>query len=102
MKNQEKRLQFESRHLPYRKLSKRLDRICDEQKSVVPDVLRSTIELAIEIAREGREGRKIGTLFVVGEEDSVLRLSHRLILDPHCRDMSWIPSALKIQICEAR
>jgi diadenylate cyclase len=82
MKNQGKRLQFESRHLPYTKLSKRLDRICDEQKSVVPDVLRSTIELAIEIAREGREGRKIGTLFVVGEEDSVLRLSHPLILDP--------------------
>jgi diadenylate cyclase len=82
MKNQGQRLQFESRHLPYTKLSKRLDRICDEQKSVVPDVLRSTIELAIEIAREGREGRKIGTLFVVGEEDSVLRVSHPLILDP--------------------
>jgi diadenylate cyclase len=82
MKNQGKRLQLESRHLPYTKLSKRLDRICDEQKSVVPDVLRSVIELAIEIAREGREGRKIGTLFVVGEEDSVLRLPHPLILDP--------------------
>ena len=82
MKNQGKRLQFESRHLPYTKLSKRLDRICDEQKSAVPDVLRSVIELAIEIAREGREGRKIGTLFVVGEEDSVLRVSHPLILDP--------------------
>jgi len=82
MKNQGKRVQFESRHVPYTKLSKRLDRICDEQKSAVPDVLRSVIELAIEIAREGREGRKIGTLFVVGEEDSVLRLSHPLILDP--------------------
>jgi diadenylate cyclase len=82
MRNQGKRVQFESRHLPYTKLSKRLDRICDEQKSAVPDVLRSVIELAIEIAREGREGRKIGTLFVVGEEDSVLRLSHPLILDP--------------------
>jgi diadenylate cyclase len=82
MKNQGKKLQFDSRHLPYTKLSKRLDRICYEQKSVVPDVLRSIIELAIEIAREGREGRKIGTLFVVGEEDSVLRLSHPLILDP--------------------
>jgi len=82
MKNQGKRVQFESRHVPYTKLSKRLDRICDEQKSAVPDVLRSVIELALEIAREGREGRKIGTLFVVGEEDSVLRLSHPLILDP--------------------
>ena len=73
---------IDSRHLPYTKLSKQLDRICDEQRSVVPEVLRSIIELAMEIAREGREGRKIGTLFVVGEEDSVLRLSHPLILDP--------------------
>src|SRR4026208_412757 len=100
MKKQGKRRQFDSRHLPYTKLSKRLDRICYEQESVVPDVLRSAIELAIEIAREGREGRKIGTLFVVGEEDSVLRLSHPLILDP-LQGHDRIPSALKIQICEA-
>ena len=82
MKRQRKGVQFKSRHLPYTKLSKHLDRICDEQRSVAPEVLRSLIELAIEIAREGREGRKIGTLFVVGEEDLVLSLSHPLILDP--------------------
>ena len=39
-------------------------------------------DLAIEIAREGREGRKIGTLFTVGAEDEVLRRSRCLILDP--------------------
>ncbi|HEU0006057.1 MAG TPA: diadenylate cyclase [Terriglobia bacterium] len=82
MKKPRNRTSFVSRRLPYTKLSKQLDRICDEQRSVIPEVLRSIIELAIEIAREGREGRKIGTLFVVGEEDSVLRLSHPLILDP--------------------
>ena len=31
-----------------------------------PDVLESLIELAVEIAREGREGRRIGTLFHSG------------------------------------
>lgn len=40
------------------------------------------IELAIAIAREGREGRKIGTMFVVGDEERVLALSRPLILDP--------------------
>ena len=38
--------------------------------------------LAVEIAREGREGRKIGTLFVVGDSEAVLKRSKPLILDP--------------------
>ena len=45
-------------------------------------VLEQTITLAVEIAREGREGRKIGTLFVVGDSEAVLRSSRPLILDP--------------------
>jgi diadenylate cyclase len=45
-------------------------------------VLRAVTELAIEIAREGREGRRVGTLFTVGAEDDVLRHSRCLILDP--------------------
>jgi DNA integrity scanning protein DisA with diadenylate cyclase activity len=32
-----------------------------------PDVLESLIELAVEIAREGREGRRVGTLFTLGD-----------------------------------
>jgi DNA integrity scanning protein DisA with diadenylate cyclase activity len=45
-------------------------------------VLEQTITLAVEIAREGREGRKIGTLFVVGDSEAVLKSSRPLILDP--------------------
>ena len=47
-----------------------------------PAVLESLIELAVEIAREGREGRRIGTLFTLGDEQTVLAKSRRLILDP--------------------
>ena len=47
-----------------------------------PDVLEPLIELAVEIAREGREGRRIGTLFTLGDEESVLSKSRSLILDP--------------------
>ena len=38
--------------------------------------------LGVEIAREGREGRKIGTMFVIGDVDAVLERSRPLILDP--------------------
>ena len=47
-----------------------------------PEVLESLIELAVEIAREGREGRRIGTLFTLGAEQEVLARSRPLILDP--------------------
>ena len=47
-----------------------------------PAVLESSLELALEIAREGREGRRIGTLFTLGKADEVLAASRPLILDP--------------------
>jgi diadenylate cyclase len=44
--------------------------------------LESLVQLAVELAREGREGRKIGTLFVIGDLDSVAARSRQLMLDP--------------------
>jgi len=46
------------------------------------DIMEPTIELAIEIAREGREGHRIGTIFTVGDAGAVLERSRPLILDP--------------------
>ncbi len=47
-----------------------------------PTVLELTIQLAVEMAREGREGKRIGTIFVLGDEEETLKRSHPLILDP--------------------
>jgi diadenylate cyclase len=44
--------------------------------------LEEVIQLAVELAREGREGRKIGTLFVIGDVENVLDQSRSLLLDP--------------------
>jgi diadenylate cyclase len=55
------------------------------------EVIESLIELAVEIAREGREGRRIGTLFTVGDEQAVLARSRFLILDP----LSGHPESLR-------
>ncbi len=56
--------------------------ICKMTTGCQPRVLEQTIQLAVEIAREGREGRKIGTIFVLGDEEAVLKESRPLILDP--------------------
>ncbi len=58
------------------------ERICKHASWCAPAILEATLELAIEIAREGREGRRIGTLFTLGREEDVLRSSRPLILDP--------------------
>jgi diadenylate cyclase len=59
-----------------------LDEICSERRGVNNRTLRKVVNLAVEIAREGREGRKIGTLFVVGDSEAVLERSRPMILDP--------------------
>src|SRR5918999_3895693 len=52
---------------------------CSEQ---IRRTLEQVIELGVELAREGREGRKIGTLFTVGDVDAVIERSRPLLLDP--------------------
>ena len=56
------------------------------QSARCTEAMRETVEevlqLAVEIAREGREGRKIGTLFVIGDVEEVLGKSRPLMLDP--------------------
>ena len=58
------------------------EEICSERREVNTSVLKQVVSLAVEIAREGREGRKIGTLFVVGDSGEVVRRSKPMILDP--------------------
>jgi diadenylate cyclase len=52
---------------------------CSEERR---RTLEEVVNLAVELAREGREGRKIGTLFVIGDVDVVAEQSRPLILDP--------------------
>lgn len=46
------------------------------------DTLRLVVDLALDIGREGREGKPIGTLFVVGDTRKVLTKSHPTGFDP--------------------
>lgn len=52
------------------------------KRSCSPAALEQVTLIALELAREGREGRKIGTLFTVDDHEAVLARSRPLILDP--------------------
>lgn len=48
-------------------------------------VLTRVLQLAGEIAREGREGKPVGTLFVVGDHEHVAAYTRQLIINPFNR-----------------
>ena len=49
---------------------------------VVPTVFERVLMLAGELGLEGREGRSVGTLFVIGDSDAVLMQSDQLVINP--------------------
>jgi len=54
-----------------------------EFEDIVPrEVMYAVLSLAMDISLEGREGRPIGTAFIIGDGESILRRSHQAILNP--------------------
>jgi DNA integrity scanning protein DisA with diadenylate cyclase activity len=49
---------------------------------VVPQVFERCLVLAAQLAAEGREGRPVGALFVLGDSERVLAQSRNLVLNP--------------------
>ncbi len=46
------------------------------------DTLKTVVDLAVAIGREGREGKPVGTMLVVGDHRKVLDQSHPAVYDP--------------------
>lgn len=52
------------------------------ETSVPLETLKTVVDLAVEIGREGREGKPVGTMFVVGDTRKVLTHSRSAGFDP--------------------
>ncbi|MCL2743404.1 MAG: diadenylate cyclase [Planctomycetaceae bacterium] len=52
------------------------------ESSVPLKVLKTVVDLAVDIGWEGREGKPIGTMFVVGDTNRVMAQSRELCFDP--------------------
>jgi diadenylate cyclase len=50
--------------------------------SVRPEVFEGVLNLAIELANQGREGKPVGTIFTLGDHERVLQLSRQLVMNP--------------------
>lgn len=50
--------------------------------NIRPEVLDTVLNLALDLASEGREGKPVGTTFVIGDNEKVGKLSRPLIMNP--------------------
>lgn len=50
--------------------------------NINPEVLETVLCIALELSCEGREGRAVGTTFVLGDNDRVMKLCRPLIMNP--------------------
>lgn len=51
-------------------------------ESIDPAVFETVLNLTVELAEKGREGKPVGTIFVVGDSEKVLQLSKQMIINP--------------------
>lgn len=56
--------------------------INDVIENVRPEVFNSVLNIACELAAQGRESRKVGTIFVLGDDEKVMQLSRQMIINP--------------------
>ncbi len=54
----------------------------DSPSHILPEVIDRVVHLASELGKEGREGKPVGALFVIGDSQRVLGLTRQLILNP--------------------
>lgn len=49
---------------------------------VQPDLFQAILNISVELADKGREGKPVGTIFVVGDHEKVMQLSKQMIMNP--------------------
>jgi len=49
---------------------------------VYPEVFEKTLDIAIDLAHQGREGKPIGAIFVLGDHERVLQHSRQRVMNP--------------------
>ncbi|MFA4028242.1 MAG: hypothetical protein GDYSWBUE_000103 [Candidatus Fervidibacterota bacterium] len=67
---------------------------------VKPEVFERIVEIAIQLAVEGREGRPVGTMFVIGDSENVKAHTTQLVLNPFAGYDESIRNVLNPDITE--
>lgn len=58
------------------------DESFDMLADIYPEVFETVLNISIELAAQGREGRSVGTMFILGDDEKVMQLSRQMIINP--------------------
>ena len=53
------------------------------QERIKPEVMSAVMSISFDIALTGREGKRVGAAFILGDSEEVLKRSHQIILNPY-------------------
>lgn len=59
-----------------------LYRILFTAKNIDPDVVKEVLEIAVELGKKGREGKPVGSTFIVGDSGEVMNRSTQITYNP--------------------
>jgi diadenylate cyclase len=51
-------------------------------KGIRPEVVERTVDIATQLGAEGREGKAVGALFVIGDTERVCSMTRQLVINP--------------------
>lgn len=51
-------------------------------EGIKPEVFQAVLNIGIELSNKGREGKPVGTILTIGDEENVLQLSKQMIINP--------------------
>lgn len=53
------------------------------QERIEPEVMSAVMSISFDIALTGREGKRVGAAFILGDSEEVMKRSHQIILNPY-------------------
>jgi diadenylate cyclase len=64
------------------KMDKGIYKILFTAKNIYPDVVKEVLEIAVELGKKGREGKPVGSIFVIGDSGGVMNRSTQITYNP--------------------
>jgi mannitol/fructose-specific phosphotransferase system IIA component (Ntr-type) len=58
------------------------DSLGEDPGDLAPQILERALQIAVDLAREGREGKPVGAIFVLGDYETVIRSSQQMVINP--------------------
>jgi DNA integrity scanning protein DisA with diadenylate cyclase activity len=81
-------LEFNSSAMPFYRVMEELSDVVDKE------VMEALLKILFELHLEGREGKRVGTLIIVGDNEKVLQSSKQLVINPYHNQEEGLRSIL--------